>query len=113
MPREKFVLCTVYIDEEVDDYIRSRAATSDLTSAMLFRRYLVAGIKATRKHPELVHNLVLRDDARPLIQRRVLLSPKVDDQLRVEAFDTRVRKADLIRRYVRAGMNIAQSQPVV
>ena len=36
--------------------------------------------------------------------RTVYMDPKIDDRLRVGAFDTRTSKNDLMRRYVRAGM---------
>ena len=42
----------------------------------------------------------------PLVLRTVYMDPKIDDRLRVEAFDARTRKNDFMRRYVWAGMSL-------
>jgi hypothetical protein len=43
-----------------------------------------------------------------LVLRTVYISPDVDDKLRVQAFDKRTSKNDLIRRYLELGMKAAE-----
>ena len=43
-----------------------------------------------------------------LVLRTVYISPDVDDKLRVQAFDRRTSKNDLIRRYLELGMKAAE-----
>jgi hypothetical protein len=45
-----------------------------------------------------------------LVLRTVYISPDVDNKLRVEAFDKRTSKNDLIRRYIELGMKAAEQQ---
>ena len=43
-----------------------------------------------------------------LVLRTVYISPEVDDKLRVQAFDRRTSKNDLIRQYIELGMKVAE-----
>ena len=104
------VLRTIYIDPEVDDRLRELAACSDLSKAELFRRYLAAGIKAAKARPS-VFAALMPTNSQPLVLRTVYMDPKLDDRLRVQAFDERVSKNDLMRRYVQLGMSLTTVQP--
>lgn len=44
-----------------------------------------------------------------LVLRTMYIDPDVDDQLRTEAFDSRTSKNDLLRRYLRLGMEAARN----
>ena len=106
MPTGNLVLRTVYVDPDVDDQLREQAFTQRVSKADLFRRYLVTGIKAVKTHPELFKTVAPRGTAPVLVLRTVHIDPKLDDKLRVEAFDSRTSKNDLMRRYVRIGMSL-------
>jgi hypothetical protein len=101
---ENMVLRTVYVDPDVDDQLRTQAVDRGLSKAELFRRYLAAGMKVARTRPDLFR-AIQPDSGPPLILRTVYMNPKLDDKLRVEAFDSRTSKNDLMRRYVRLGMS--------
>ncbi|GJI92222.1 hypothetical protein [Duganella hordei] len=45
-----------------------------------------------------------------LVLRTIYISPEVDDDLRIEAFDNRTSKNDLIRKYLELGMEAARRQ---
>lgn len=109
MPTENLVLRTVYVDPEVDDQLRDEALSKRVSKADLFRKYLVTGIKAVKLQPNLLETEVSRG-AHALVLRTVYVDPEVDDQLRVEAFDSRISKNDLMRRYVRIGMSLKVSE---
>ncbi|SFL83796.1 hypothetical protein [Rugamonas rubra] len=104
MSTENLVLRTVYVDPDIDDQLREEALAKQVSKADLFRTYLVAGIKAVKLQP----NLFKVEGARggpALVLRTVHMDPKLDEKLRVEAFDSRTSKNDLMRRYVRIGMS--------
>lgn len=105
MPTENLVLRTVYVDPDVDDKLRIEALHARVSKADLFRQYLVRGIKAAKAQPSLVQLEAARGTGPTLVLRTVHMDPKLDDKLRVEAFDKRTSKNDLMRRYVRVGMN--------
>lgn len=105
MRTENLVLRTVYVDPDVDDQLRDEALDKQVSKADLFRTYLVAGIKAVKSHPDLLEGVDSRG-ASALVLRTVHMDPKLDDKLRVEAFDSRTSKNDLMRRYVRIGMRL-------
>ncbi|PHV07437.1 hypothetical protein CSQ96_09540 [Janthinobacterium sp. BJB412] len=104
MPTENLVLRTVYVDPDIDDQLREEALAKQLSKADLFRTYLLAGIKAVKLQPNLFKVEGSRNGP-ALVLRTVHMDPKLDEKLRVEAFDSRTSKNDLMRRYVRIGMN--------
>lgn len=106
MSKENLVLRTVYIDPDVDALLRDEALQNKVSKAELFRRYLVTGIKAARTNRDLLEPEIARNN-QALVLRTVHMDPKLDDKLRVQAFDKRTSKNDLMRRYVRIGMNTA------
>ena len=103
MAKDAKVLRTVYIDADIDDLLHETEAQVGLSKAELFRRYLAAGIKAAKAKPTVINESVLRSD-RPLVLRSVYMDPKLDDRLRVQAFDQQTSRNDLMRRYVRLGI---------
>lgn len=103
MSTENMVLRTIYVDSDVDDKLRNEALKNHTSKAKLFRNYLVAGIDAAKNHPDLLEKIQTEGGA-PLILRTVHLDPKVDNKLRAEAFAKRTSKNDVMRRYVRIGM---------
>lgn len=110
MPNGNLVLRTVYVDPDVDDQLRDEASTKKVSKADLFRKYLVTGIKAVKSQPDLLKTESPRGTP-ALVLRTVHMDPKLDDKLRVEAFDSRTSKNDLMRRYVRIGMSMKHSLP--
>ena len=104
MPIGNLVLRTVYVDPDVDAQLRDEALASRVSKADLFRRYLVSGIKAVKTHPALFETAASLGITPALVLRTVHMDPKLDSKLCVEAFDSRISKNDLMRRYVRVGM---------
>jgi hypothetical protein len=105
MPTENLVLRTVYVDPDIDEQLREEAFNKQVSKADLFRQYLVTGIKAAKSQPTLFK--VEGSGGGPaLVLRTDHMDPKLDDKLRVEAFDSRTSKNDLMRRYVRIGMSL-------
>jgi hypothetical protein len=47
-----------------------------------------------------------------LVLRTMYIDPDVDDELRTEAFDSRTSKNDLLRKYLRLGMEAAKKDAV-
>lgn len=45
-----------------------------------------------------------------LVLRTMYIDPEVDDELRTEAFDSRTSKNDLLRQYLKLGMEVAKSR---
>lgn len=103
MSIENFVMRTVYVDPDVDDRLRHEAADTNLSKAELFRRYLVSGRKKAQPLPE---RLDVKEASVPLVLRTVQMDTKLDDKLRIEAFDSHTSKNDLMRHYVRRGMGL-------
>jgi hypothetical protein len=44
-----------------------------------------------------------------LVLRTIYIDPELDDELRKEAFDSRISKNDLYRRYLRLGIDASQA----
>ena len=97
----RYVLKTVYLDPDVDEWIRREAIQSNMSKAAVFRRCLAAGIKVAKSQPGLRNALSVEPNSRPLILRTIDVDAKLDDRLRVVAFDSRVDKNDLIREYLK------------
>ncbi len=94
---DNMVLRTVYLDPDIDEHIRVIATARGLVKADVFRRYLSSGMKAAKARPdEFKGTAALKGLS--LVLRTVYLNPKVDDRLRVEAFDAHTSKNDLVRR---------------
>ncbi|NHZ92963.1 hypothetical protein F2P45_28740 [Massilia sp. CCM 8733] len=108
MSTENLVLRTVYVDADVDDQLRDEALHKQLSKADLFRKYLVTGIKAAKSHPDL--RTLNPKNTQALVLRTIHMDPKLDDKLRVEAFDSRTSKNDLMRRYVQLGMSLEEAR---
>jgi len=106
MSTENLVLRTVYVDPDVDDQLRDEALAAGVSKADLFRKYLVTGIKAVKTNPDLFRTAAPRGAAPALVLRTVHMDAKLDDKLRAQAFDSRTSKNDLLRRFVRVGMNL-------
>jgi hypothetical protein len=45
-----------------------------------------------------------------LVLRTMYIDADIDDELRTEAFDTRTSKNDLLRKYLRLGMEVARQR---
>lgn len=52
-------------------------------------------------------------ESKNLVLRTIYIDPDVDDQLRTEAFDKRTSKNDLLRKYLRIGMETAKNAGMV
>ena len=103
---DNLVLRTVYVDPDMDEQLRVEAASRGISKAELFRRYLSLGMKSSKKRQGQSAGTSEAIEGPPLVLRTVYMDPKIDDRLRVEAFDTRTSKNDLMRRYVRVGMRL-------
>lgn len=101
------VLRTVYIDELVDSALADYAAATGASRADVFRRWLKAGVRAVRRGDKPL--TIAPAPTAPLILRTVELSHKVDQLLRVEAFDSRISRNDLLRSYLLVGYGLSQS----
>lgn len=101
MNHDNLVLRTIYIDPELDDALMRQARSDNVGKAELFRHYLRLGIKTVRSSA----NAPPMDLAKVvLVLRTIFIDPALDDLLRVEAFDARLPKNDLIRYYLSIGM---------
>lgn len=100
------VLRTVYIDDELDQALTAQAQTSGQSKAQLFRRLLAVGIRAVREGRR--SRLPTPTRGAPLVLKTVRMSPKVDHQLRVEAFDRRLPQNELMRQYLKVGLEVSQ-----
>lgn len=105
MTAENMVLRTVYVDSDVDKKLRDEALQKHTSKANLFRDYLGAGINAVKQHPDLLESADVNGQL-PLVLRTIHLDPRVDNKLRVEAFTKRTSKNDMMRRYLRIGMDV-------
>lgn len=99
------VLRTIYIDDYLDKALVDHARATGQAKADVFRRWLDVGIRAVRGGHRAPSSVPAPTS--PLILKTVHLSPKVDQFLRVEAFDSHVKQNDVLRRYVQAGLEIS------
>jgi negative regulator of replication initiation len=100
------VLRTVYIDDELDRLLAARAQATGQSKAHLFRRLLSVGIRAVREGRR--SRASMPTHGAPLVLKTVQMSPKVDHQLRVEAFDARLPQNELMRQYLKVGLEVSQ-----
>lgn len=105
MNHENMVLRTVYVDPDVADHLGDEALKKLVSAADLFREYLTTGIKVANAQPNLLEPSTSPEEP-TLVLKTVYLDPRLDHKLRVEAFDSRTSKNDLIRRYVRIGIEL-------
>lgn len=104
MPGPHLILRTIYMDPEVDDLLRDRAEERKVSKASLLRAYLQAGMKAVKSGAMSLSEAALSENV--LVLRTCHIDPKVDTQLRVEAFHTPTSKNDLYRRYISLGIRV-------
>lgn len=98
-----FVFRTVYVDTDVDAALKAQAARDGISKGHMFRTYLETGMALAarrRKLPQV-------DDGRDvrLCMRTVFLPPALDEKLEGRAFAMKKSKSDLIRQYLRLGMD--------
>ena len=102
MDKNKLILRTIYLDPAVDDLLRDRAEEREVSKAALLRSYLQAGMKAVKAGTMSLADAPLSENI--LVLRTCHIDPKVDSQLRIEAFHTPTSKNDLYRRYIALGI---------
>jgi len=102
MNNDKLILRTIYLDPAVDDLLRDRAEEREVSKAALLRSYLQAGMKAVKAGTMSLDDAPLSENI--LVLRTCHIDPKVDSQLRIEAFHTPTTKNDLYRRYIALGI---------
>lgn len=108
MSNLQLILRTIYLDPDVDDLLRDRAVEREVSKAELLRTYLQAGMKAVKAGVLSLAEAPLSENI--LVLRTCHVVPKIDSQLRVEAFHTNTSKNDLYRRYIALGIRAADAQ---
>lgn len=96
-------LRTVYIDPDMDDALRAQSTPRTGGRNSLFLRWMEQGMGVASGHegPALPEcTLVLRTMCFPVA---------LDEALRDQAYTLKVSRNDLVRRYLRAGMEHAMS----
>ncbi len=104
MSDDKLILRTIYLDPAVDDLLRDRAEERAVSKAELLRTYLRTGMNAVKAGTMSLDDAPLSENI--LVLRTCHIDPKVDSQLRVEAFHTPTSKNDLYRRYIALGIRV-------
>lgn len=108
--QDDLVFRTVYVDPDVDVALRRQAAEDGLPKGTMFRRYLETGMALAakgRKRPPVPPAKETR-----LCMRAVFLPSVVDATLNGRARTLKTSKTDLIRQYLRLGMDaLAKRQP--
>jgi len=101
--QDNLVFRTVYVDPDVDAALRAQAARDAVSKGQMFRKYLETGMAVSarkRRLPPLVDSRDVR-----LCMRTVFLHPALDMKLEGRAFVMKISKSDLIRQYLRLGMD--------
>ena len=99
------VLRTVYLDPDVDERLRLESVASGVPKGDLFRQYLRSGIKVARSHQTSAHDALASAGREPQVLRTVFVDRKVDERLRVEAFDAGRRWSDQMNHYLRLAIS--------
>lgn len=100
------VLRTIYIDDSVNRALTVRSESTGLSKATVFRRLLADGIRAVREGRR--SRVPLPGPAAPLVLKRVGMSPKVDQLLRVQAFDEHLPQNEVLRQYLNIGLEVSK-----
>ncbi len=100
------VLRTIYIDDFVDRELTAQSRATGLSQAELYRRWLAAGVRAVRQGRRTRTPLPVTGS--PLILRTVELDPNLDHLIRVQAFDEHLPKNEVMRQYIRIGLELSQ-----
>lgn len=101
--QDHLVFRTVYVDHDVDAALRGQAAREGISKGQMFRKYLETGMALGVKGRGLPPLMDSRDTR--LCMRTVFLPPAMDTKLEGRAFRMRTAKTDLIRQYLRMGMD--------
>jgi len=108
--QDNLVFRTVYVDPDVDAALRGQAAQEGVSKGQMFRKYLETGVALATKGRRLPQLVDSRDTR--LCMRTVFLPPALDTKLEGRAFVMKTAKTDLMRQYLRLGMNaLAKRQP--
>lgn len=108
--QEGLVFRTVYVDPDVDAALRKQAVEEGLSKGKMFRRYLETGVALAarrRKLPPLVDSRDTR-----LCMRTVFLPYALDEKLEGRSILMKKSKTDLIRHYLRLGMDAMAKRAV-
>lgn len=102
-------LCTLFIDPDIDNAVRAESQLKNVGRNVLLVHYLQNGMAATdtgraskRALPE-----------RILVMRTIYMPIALDDTLRNRAFFEKTKRNDLVRRFIRAGMELGLEVPAV
>jgi hypothetical protein len=95
------VFRSVYVDPDVDRALRDQADKAGVSKGEMFRRYLEQGMAVAKAGGKLS---ALPAGKAPLTMRTVYLPFRVDESLRGQAFELRTSKSDLLRQFLRMGM---------
>jgi hypothetical protein len=101
--QDNLVFRTVYVDADVDAALRGQAAQEGVSKGQMFRKYLETGMALGAKGRRLPALVDSRDTR--LCMRTVFLPPAWDAKLEGRAFMMKTPKTDLIRQYLRMGMD--------
>ena len=95
------VFRTVFVDSDVDRAVREQADKASVSRGEMFRRYLAQGMVLSKRGRKLA---ALPSNEVPLTLRTVYLPLDVDASLQGQAFHLRTSKSDLMRQFLRMGM---------
>lgn len=93
-------LRTVYIDPDMDDALRAQSTPRTGGRNTLFLRWVEQGMGLAPGHEGELPECTL-------VMRTMCFPVALDDALRNEAYATKTPRNDLVRRYLRAGMEQA------
>ena len=102
MRKENWSSKMVYLDPELDKLLEQEARATQGTKEDLLHKHVKAGMALWKKSPGDLAREKLPGGA--LVLRTPRLDPELDDRLRVEGFDARRPKNDVLRIYLRLGM---------
>ena len=94
------VFRSVFVDPDIDKALVAQAEREGIQKGVVFLRYLDKGMELARAGqplPVVEANITLA-------LRTVHVPYRTDEQLRVDAFHLRISKMDILRMYLRMGM---------
>jgi hypothetical protein len=100
------MLRTIYIDDSVDRALAVRSESTRRSKATVFRRLLADGMRAVREGRR--SRVPMSAPSAPLALKRVGMSPKVDQLLRVQAFDEHLPQNEVLRQYLNIGLEVSK-----
>jgi hypothetical protein len=98
---DDWVFWSIYVDPDVDEALRTRAASEGVSKGAMFRRFFQSGLEQVDNGKELLAGR----DGICLAMRAVYFPPNLYERLLELASARRMKKLEVVRQLLRLGMD--------